>query len=192
VNLRPQDVPGFRASHEREQKTPAEKKLDAKLQRCTGGPSPKLQLLEANSAEYEKESDAGAEGVQSDVTIGRTRGAAAQDIAAIRSARGQRCLSRYIKGLVTGKKYEGATVGHVSISVGTPPAAATGGSVALRVRATMDLRGVRAPFYMDFLAFVSGPAEVALFTFSVPQPFAARTEERLYSLLVERAQARRI
>jgi hypothetical protein len=192
VNLRAQDMPGFRVSHEREQKTQAEKRLDANLQRCTGGPSPKLQLLEANSAEYEKESDAGAEGVQSEVTVGRTRGAAAQDIAALRSARGKRCLSRYLKKLFTGKKFEGATVDNVSISVGTPPATGTGGSVALRVRATMNLRGIRARFYMDFLAFVYGPAEVTLFTFSVPQPFAARTEERLYALLVQRARAQRI
>jgi hypothetical protein len=59
----------------------------------------------------------------------------------------------------------------------------------LRFTETLTLRGLRIPVYEDILGFVRGRAEVSLFTFGVPRQFPAALEERLFSLLLERAKA---
>jgi len=81
-----------------------------------------------------------------------------------------------------------ATIGPVSISHGTPPAPQTAGSFGWRITATLTLNGnIELPVYLDILGFVDGPAEVALVTSGLSEPFPAAPEQRLFSLLLERA-----
>jgi hypothetical protein len=82
----------------------------------------------------------------------------------------------------------GSRSGHVSDSSGSPPTPGTTGSFGLRISTPITLHHVSVPFYMDFLGFVYGPAEVTLASFSLPEPFPAATEERLFSLLLARAK----
>jgi hypothetical protein len=56
----------------------------------------------------------------------------------------------------------------------------------------INVRGIPAPFYVDILGFVYGPAQVSLFTSGFPRPFSARSEERLFSLLLRRAKSHAI
>ena len=189
VNLRARDVPGFKVSSEhKERETPAEKRSGAELTRCAGGVGSSHQVAEASSKEFEREGNNSAQNVQSGVTVEQTPALAAKELAAIRSARGRTCLSHYVTLLFRGQKYEGASVGPVSISSGSPHAPGTTGGFALRITATITLHHIKIPFYMDFLGFVYGPAEVTLFSFSLPEPFPAATEERLFSLLLTRAK----
>lgn len=82
------------------------------------------------------------------------------------------------------------TVGRVSIASGTPPAPGTAGGFGWRISTTIVGHRIAIPFYMDVLGFVYGPSEVALLTFGLPRPFPAAIEQRLFTLLVERAKAR--
>jgi hypothetical protein len=191
VNLTAADVPGFKVSSEHhERETPAEKRSGGELTRCAGGVGSSHQVAEASSKEFERESNSGAQNAQSGVTVEQTPALAAKELAAVRSARGRACLSHYVTLLFQGQKYEGASVGPVSIASGSPHAPGTTGGFGLRITATITLHHIKIPFYMDFLGFVYGPTEVMFRSFSLPEPFPAATEERLFSLLLTRAKSR--
>jgi hypothetical protein len=193
VNLTAADVPGFKVSSEHhEQETPAEKRLEGELTRCAGGAARNLQVAEVSSKEFEREDKSGAQNLQSGITIEPTPALAAKELAAVRSERGRTCILHYVTLLFKGQKYEGASVGHVSISSGSPSAPGTTGGFGLRIITTITLRHIKIPFYMDFFGFVYGPAEVMLRSFSLPEPFPITTEERLFSLLLQRAKANSI
>ena len=190
VNLSLADVPGFKVSSgpEKEHETAAEKRLEHELLRCVH-PAASKGLVEVSSKEFERESSAGDQSVQSQVTVMRTSTVAAKELAVIRGSHARACVSHDTDLLLKGKKYQGATFSPVSIVQGTPSAPGTTGSFAWRISVTITLRGIRLPIYMDILGFVYGPAEVSLFTASLPEPFPAATEQRLFSLLADRAKA---
>jgi hypothetical protein len=189
VNLRGGDVPGFKAaSGHGEHETPAEKRLEGELTRCAGGVSRNLQVAEVGSKGFEREGKSGAQHVESGVTVVQTPALAAKELAAVRSERGRICILRFVTMLFKSQRYEGARVGHVSVSSGSPPAPGTTGGFGLRIATTITLHRVSIPFYMDLLGFVYGPAEVTLASFSLPEPFPAATEERLFALLLTRAK----
>ena len=191
VNLRAADVPGFKVSaeHGHEHETAAEKRLEGELTRCAGGAARDLQVAEVSSKEFEREDKSGAQNLQSGITIEQTPALAAKELAAVRSERGRTCILHYVTLLFKGQKYEGASVGHVSVSSGSPSAPGTTGGFGLRITTTITLHHIKIPFYMDFFGFVYGPAEVMLRSFSLPEPLPTATEERLFSLLLQRAKA---
>jgi hypothetical protein len=191
VNLTAADVPGFKVAspREHEHETPAEKRLERELLRCVGASSPNDQLAEVSSEEFGREDKGAEQKLQSSVSVERTAALAAKELATIRSARSRDCLSHYVDLLFKGEKYHGASLSPVSISSGSPSARGTTGSFAWRIKSAITLRGVRIPFSMDFVGFVYGSAEVTLFTFGLPEPLPAAMEERLFALLVERAEA---
>ncbi len=141
--------------------------------------------------EFARESSAGEQHVQSEVTVARTARLAAKELAVIRGSHARSCVSHGID-LLLKNAFHGATFSPVSIVQGTPPAPGTAGSFAWRISVTITARGLRLPFYIDILGFVYGPAEVSLFTASFPTPFSAATEQRLFSLLADRAKAHRL
>jgi hypothetical protein len=191
VNLTAADVPGFVVSAKHsEHETPAERRLEGELLRCTGGVGFNHGLAEASSQEFERKGGAVAQSVSSSITVLATSALAAKELTAIRSGHVRACLAHYLSLLFSGKRYEGFTVGPISIESGTPPALGTAGGFGWRVYTTIVGHGIAIPFYMDILGFVNGPAEVALVTYGLPRPFPAAVEQRLFSLLAERAKAR--
>jgi hypothetical protein len=192
VNLTVLDAPGFHISkREPEHESAADKRFEHEMLRCVQAASTK-SLLEANSKEFERESSAAVESVQSQVTVARTFTVAAKELAVIRSAHARACFSHYSDLLLKGKQYRGATFGPVSIAQGTPPAPGSTGSFAWRISVPIMLHGVRLPLYIDILGFIYGPSEISLFTEGFPAPVPAATEERLFSLLLKRAEAHKI
>jgi hypothetical protein len=191
VNLRAGDVPGFKvSSEEHEHETAAEKRLERKMLHCAGGVGFNDGLLEAGSKDFERETNAFSQSVTSGVTVMRTPALAAKELAAIRGERVRACLSHYLVLLLESQQHpRGSTIGPVSVSQGAPAAPGTTGSFGWRITAAFTLHGIRIPFYMGILGFVYGPVEVTLFTSGVPEPFPVVTEQRLFSLLVERAKA---
>jgi hypothetical protein len=191
VNLTAADAPGFKPTSEggNERETPAEKKFDRQLSRCAGGVGTKHQVADVQSKAFEREGHGEAQRLQSGVSIEQTPALAAKDLAAVRSKRARRCISHYASLVFQGHNRKGTHFGKVSVSAGSPPAPGTTGSFALRLTSSVTARGTRIPFYLDILGFVVGPAEVTLFTISLPGPFPAATEEQLFSLLVGRAKA---
>lgn len=158
--------------------------------RCVGALGSNHGIIEMSSGELERETSAGNESVQSEVSVARTPTLAARELAAIRGAAShvRACLSHYLNLIFKSRKYDGATVSPVAIMQGTPLAPGATGSFAWRITTTITLRHVAIPVHIDILGFVDGPAEVSLFTAGVPQPFPAATEERLFSLLLTRAK----
>jgi hypothetical protein len=193
VNLTAADVPGFKVSSEHhEQETPAEKRLEGELTRCAGGAARNLQVAEVSSKEFEREDKNGVQSVQSGVTVEPTAALAVKELAEARSQRGRNCFSHYLSLLFKGKKFSGASIGPISISAGSPSAPGTSGSFGWRISTTITVNRVAVPFYMDILGFVYGPTEVSLFSFGLPEPFPAATEQHLFSLLLQRAKANSI
>lgn len=187
VNLRASDLPGFHTSTEHQHPLAAEKRLEPELLKCVGSAGAKG--TEMSSKTYERGASVITQSVNSQVTVARTAAAASTELAVIRGRHLQGCLSNYFNQLLSSQKLNGAKVGPVSIKQGSPPAPGTDGSFGLRFVETLTLRNLRIPFYVDILGFVKGRAEVSLFTFGVPRQFPAALEERLFSLLLERAKA---
>jgi hypothetical protein len=57
------------------------------------------------------------------------------------------------------------------------------------VRATFGLEGLKVPVYLDLLGFVYGPARVTLVSSGALRPFPAVAQQRLFTLLLQRARA---
>ncbi len=190
VNLTAADVPGFKISSAHERETAAEKRLEHEMLRCVGALGSNHGIVEMSSGEFGRETSAVEESVQSEVSVARTPTLAARELAAIRGSAShvRACLSHYLSLLFKSHRYDGATVGPVSIAQGTPPAPGAAGSFGWHIATTITLRRVAVPIHIDILGFVDGPAEVSLFTTGVPQPFPPATEERLFSLLLTRAK----
>jgi hypothetical protein len=200
VNLTAADVPGFKAASrdDHESKTPAEKRLEHELTRCTGASlnSPG-GLVDESSKNFKLEHGILHFSVNSEVSVARTPALAASELMAIRSNHVRACLSRYLGQLlkyqILKEQTSPAIINPNSISLsmshGTPPAPGATGSFGWRITATVAVHNVKLPFYIDILGFVYGPAEVTLTSSGAIRPFPAPTQEHLYLLLLERAEA---
>jgi hypothetical protein len=193
VNLTAADLPGFTRSREPHQPTSeAEKGLEHQLLSCIGagavgaGGHP---VAQGSSGDFRHRGTGYDVGVSSEVSVGAGSGSGAADLARLRSSRARACLGRFLAQLFKGKHYYGATVTHVSIVQGSPPAPGTTGGFGWRVTALIDVRGVRLPYYMDILGFLYGPTEVSLLSTGLPVPLPATIQERLFALLLTRATA---
>jgi hypothetical protein len=199
VNLTAADVPGFEvtSAHEHEPQTTAEKQLERELAHCTGATlNSRNGLAEASSKHFKLEHNLLDLSVSSKVSVTRTPALAAKELAAIRSNHVRGCLSHYLNLLLENQiakdqRFQ-ATIppGSISVSIsqGTPPAPGVTGSFAWLITATIAVRNVRVPFYLDILGFVNGPSEVTLLSFGALRPFPATIQEHLYRLLLERAR----
>jgi hypothetical protein len=190
VNLTANDVPGFRVSSEQEgaSEKASEQRRESELLRCVHVASSHA-LAEENSKEFERQSPVLAEGVKSEVTVAPSAALAAKELAVIRSAHARACVADHLSLLLKSKNYGRGKFAGVSIAQGIPPAPGTSGGFGWRITVKLNVRRIPAPFYADILGFVYGPAEVSLFTSGFPKPFSARSEERLFSLLLRRAKA---
>jgi hypothetical protein len=190
VNLTSADVPGFSVSSTHEGETPREKRLEREMLRCAGTKGSGKGLAEVSSKDFEIKHGILDLGVSSEVGVARTSALAARQLAAIRSAHVRSCFSHFLDLIFKGKRFSGAIVSPVSIASGTPPAPGTAGSFGWRVTATFSVQRLRVPLYVDILGFVYGPASVTLFSSSLVRPFPAAIQQRLFSLLLSRAEAR--
>lgn len=189
VNLRASDLPGFKASpRKHEPETAAEKRAEQDLARCVGGTGTRDSLAETNSAEFQRKASIAEQNVSSGVSVAQTSTAATRELDKIRSSHTRGCFSHFLDLLFKGTKYRRATVGPVSIAAGTPPAPGTAGSFGWRITVTMTVRSLRIPFYLDYLGFVYGSAEVTLLSSTTLLPFPAAAERSLFSLLLARAK----
>jgi hypothetical protein len=191
VNLTAADVPGFKASPRREHESTAEKRLAAELLRCTGASQAGAGagIAAVSSQNFKLERGIVDLGVSSEVSVSQTSAQASRELDKIRGKRVRECLTHYFSLLFKGQRYSEATVGKVSIMQGTPPAPGATGSFGWRITATLDVKRFKLPFYLDILGFVYGPAQVSLSSSGALRPFPAAVQQRLFSLLVKRAEA---
>jgi hypothetical protein len=191
VNLTAADLPGFTHSHEARQKSShAEKQLEQELFTCIGGGSGSQTahpLAQGSSGNFRHQGTGYDVGVSSEVSVSAGTGMDAAshrrqqaELQHLRSPHARICLDRFLAALFSGKHFGGATVGHVSLQQGSPPAPGT---------AEIEVRGVSLPYYMDILGFLYGPTEVTLLSTGLPVPLPAAIQERLFALLLTRATA---
>lgn len=203
VNLTAADVPGFTESSDQHNPSPNERRLEGQLRSCLGatganslGASPAAPgassgtLAQASSPEFQVRRGIIELSVGSEVSVAHSSAEAAATLTAIRSPRVRKCLSEYMRALLNSQHYgDGARVIEVSLDSGSPPAPGTSGGFGWRVRATLALRGVDLPFYIDILGFVYGPAQVTLTSTGDVRAFPADAQEQLFRTLLARARA---
>ncbi len=189
VNLGAADVPGFTVSHEAHKvASAAEARLEGELHGCVGFSASASPLARASSPELDQRGAEARQSVSSAVTVEASSASATAVLSAFRSGRLRACLARYFAKLLARNRPSGARIGPVSVKHGTPPAAGMSGAFALRFSATITIDRLPVPFYVDVLGFVDRSATVSLLSTSIPEAFPARLEERLFSLLLERAR----
>jgi hypothetical protein len=188
VNLTAADVPGFSVATAKQGETAQEKRYERELLSCVGPLGSSSKLASASSKEFELNHGILELGVSSEVGVAPTPATAASELAAIRSTHVRACFAHYFDLVLRRHRYAGGTIGPVSVASGTPPAAGTTGGFGWRVTATLVIRGIRIPFYLDILGFVYGPATVTMFSTGAVQPFPAAAQQRLFALLLSRAK----
>ncbi len=188
VNLRAADVPGFKASAKQtaEHQSPAEKRLEERLRGCLGASGAK-GVAEAGSPEFKRALGPFSQTVSSNVSVATSTAGAARELKAMRAPGVRACVAHYFELILKGKELGHVTIAPVTVAAGSPPAPGTSGSFGWRFRSGLGIRGVEIPFTLDILGFIYGPAEVTLESFDLPRPLPASTEERLFTLLVQRA-----
>ena len=193
VNLRAADVPGFKASAKTpaEHESAAEKRLEEKLRGCLGvsGTKGVAEVAEAGSPEFKRALGPFSQTVSSSVSVATSAAGAARELKAMRAPGVPTCVAHYFELILKSKKLGHVTVAPVSVAAGSPPAPGTSGSFGWRFRSGLGIRGIEIPFTLDILGFIDGPAEVTFESFDLPRPLPASTEERLFTLLVQRARS---
>lgn len=192
VNLVAADLPGYTGRVV--PTSAASKSLDVATSRCAGGVDPRRALVNVDSLDFTRPTPGGAgtEEVSSNVGVLPSSALAAKDLAAVRSARGRRCLAAGVNQLLRTMSAKGVTFGRAAISSLSHPAPGTDGSFGLRIKVTATVRSVKIPFWVDEFGFRLGPAEVSLTAVGVLHPYPAADEQRLLALLVARASAHRL
>jgi len=191
VNLTPADVPGFTVTP-REPETAVGKGLEREMVSCAGALSSNEKLVEVSSEKFQRGHEMPEVDVSSEVSFARTPALAIRELEALRSAQARACVSRYIDRYFKGEEFRGASISPVTITSSTPSAPGTTGSFGWQISLTITARRVQIPFYIDILGFVYGQAQVSLFSTGVPAPLPSGIQQRLFSLLLERAKAHRL
>jgi hypothetical protein len=189
VNLTEADLPGFIPRSRHEHHTAGEARLEREMLRCAGPVGAGAGIAEVKSPSFELRRDVLDLSVSSEVGIARSAALAARELAAIRSPRVRACFTRYLESLARSERVRGATPGRVNIQTGTPPAPGAAGSFGWRITETFTVQHTGLPLYVDILGFVVGSARVTLVSSGALRPFPAVIQQRLFSLLLARAQA---
>jgi hypothetical protein len=188
IALKASDVPaGYKSSPaEPESK---EDEFGEQLAKCAGGAGNAHRLAKVKSPEFTREAGLHRVSMQSSVEVQETPALAQQDLRAIRSERGKTCFSQFLDKQLGGKSSSGATIGHATVTEGTPPASSADGGFALHVSLNIEYQGIKVPTSVEILGFISGSTEVLLFGIGVEETIPASIQQHLYGVLVQRAHA---
>ena len=178
INLTAGDMPGYSASPA----TPStgDDPLGARFDRCAGTVPTSKAVAEVQSDDFERASQAGFDGVSSDVLVMPNAALARKDLRAAGSKRARKCMA----AAFTGQKAVGG-VKIVSAKVTSLPAPVAN-VVGIRIKMRVAGRGVTVPMYTDFFVFARGPVETAVGFTSGPSPPLRAEEKRLVGIVKTR------
>lgn len=192
VNLRATDVPGMSAGSPEGElpHTPSSERSNAAFTRCFGGVSASARLVKIHSPEFSAGRAAQSQIVRSTVEVWPTATLVARNNAAYFSSRGQRCFLHYSQAARRQLERRDPKLKLGPLRIATVAAPLPGTSDG-RLRTIDDARDghVRIHIYHDIFTFIYGPAEIELEATGFSKPVSTATEERLLSLLLERAKA---
>jgi hypothetical protein len=188
VNLTPADAPGFsQATH---QVTAADRQNVAELARCAGAVDPSRRIIDAHSENFARGSDLQTQEVASSVDVLPSAGLAMQDFAKLTAASARTCIGTYVAhSLARSATSSHVKFGTASVSALTPPPGSGANSFGFRFAIPLSAGTTKVTFYTDLLFHRAGPAEVAFTDLGIGSPYPAADEQRLFALLVSRADS---
>jgi hypothetical protein len=188
VILTAADVPGFTASRHHE--TAADRQNVAQLASCAGAVDPSRRIVDVYSDDISRGSGLQAQQVGSSVDVLPSASLAKQDFIKFTAPSARTCIAAYVaRALAQSPSSSSVQFGTASILTLSPPPGASANSFAYRFVIPVTASGVKVQFYVDLLFHRAGPAEIAFNDLGIGAPFPARDEQRLFSLLVRRADA---
>jgi hypothetical protein len=178
INLTAGDMPGYSGSPA----TPStgDSPFSARFDRCAGTVPTSKAVAEVQSDDFERSSQAGFDGVSSDVLVMPNAALARKDLRAAGSKRARKCMAAAFSGQ---KAVGGVKI--LSAKVTSLPAPAANG-VGIRIKMRVSGRGVTVPMYTDFFIFGRGPVEAAVGFTSGPSPPLRAEEKRLVGVIKTR------
>jgi hypothetical protein len=188
VNLHAGDVPGFKTGKVAKT-TAADRRMGAAIAKCAGGVDPNRAVVDADSPDFTSSSGIVQQDISSDVEILPSAALAAKDIASVKTSHGKACIERGFEQGFKAMKLPGVTFGRESVASMPLQANGADASFALRFTIIATIKGVKIPYYSDFLGFTLGPAEVTLSALGFATPVSNTDELELFSLLLRRAEA---
>ncbi len=193
VNLRAADLPGFKATRERQSpETAAEAHAGAALRTCLGEPretrAPRPRTREGDSPSFTREAGLSVETISSSVEVQRSSSDTELELELMRSGHTRACLSHYLSSLFGQLKTPGAALSAVTVRAFSPGAPGTDGSFGWHVGATISTRGLVLPLRFDVLGFAYRSATVMLLDLGFPHVPEGQ-ERLLFALLVARARS---
>jgi hypothetical protein len=196
VNLSSTDLPVAKATSP-EHEGSAESQAGVEFARCAAAVNPSRRVASIKSVALAIGSTREPAQVRSSVEVLPTAVLAAQNYAAIHSARGRACLARRLPLVLGSTAKRRFHFGPVTVTF--PPSLLPTGQQSFGVHLSTTVIGksirgteIRTPFYADLFALLAGPTEINLSAFGFYHPVSTATERRLLSLLYSRAEAHKL
>ena len=188
ANLTAADLPGFTRSPPRE--TAADRQNVAQLASCAGAVDPSRRIVDVHSDDFSRGSGLQVQQVNSSVEVLPSATLAQQDFTKFTTASARGCISTYAAhALAAATTSSSVKFGTPSIRALTPPGGTGTNSFGYRFVIPLRASGATINVYIDLLFHRSGPAEVAFNDSAIGTPFPPADQQRLFSLLVTRADA---
>lgn len=188
VNLTAADVPGFTPSPQRE--TAADRQNVAQLASCARAVDPSRRIVDVHSDDFSRGSGLQVEQVNSSVDVLPSATLAQQDFTKFTAASARGCIATYAAhALAAATTSSSVKFGTPSIRALTPPGGTGTNSFGYRFVIPLRAAGATINVYIDLLFHGAGPAEVAFNDSAIGTPFPPADQQRLFSLLVTRADA---
>jgi hypothetical protein len=188
VILNPADLPGFNAAPR--QDTAADRQNVAQLASCAGAIDPSRRIVDVHSDDFSRGSGLQIQQAGSSVDVLPSASLAEQDFAKFTAASARMCVGGYLaRALSRSPSSSPVKFGTPSILRLAPPPGTSANSFGYRFVIPATATGVTFRVYADLLFHRAGPAEVAFNGAGIGTPFPARDEQRLFSLLITRADA---
>jgi hypothetical protein len=186
INLTAGDIPGASISRKKQRSSEA-----AERPRCEGSIGRGPNIAEVQSPRLTRGSELETEEFRSSVTVRPDARAAARDLAWLRRPGAAQCIAHTLSRRFGGRTIREAHWGAFRVSPLSTQVPGAARTIGLRITTTLSfpVTEISVPIYLDLLLFASGPAEIGMWGMSATQPVPAATEQRLLSLLLDRAQA---
>jgi hypothetical protein len=190
INLRASDLPGFTVQNSGSDA--ADHALDARMTACMGpgwiANEGRTDLADISSPQFVSGTGLQTELVSSDVTIARSAAAVRRDLALVNSGHIQSCFAQALDGVTVPTAHGPAvTIGSVQVTSLSVPVARSDGGFGMRATMVMSALGINVPVVLDILGYSVGRDELSLMALAIGHPSSAPTEQRLSTLLVNRA-----
>jgi hypothetical protein len=193
INLKPSDMPGFKASGSSSSSSSSASNdpVESRMARC-GVAMSHPREVSADSPDFKKSSGVDFEQVSSHVGLERSPGTVATDLEAVRSSRVLNCFDKVLDGAQVGASIGSQTMHMIDVHASSLAYTVRGSddAVDLRISLAYNPPGPVLTVFLDFRTIATGHDEVMLTTVRTFQPFPAAKANRLVALLLRRALAR--